>query len=138
MFQCNKRHLVRAYLDTIKKTLAAGRRYPFWENEGMVLKTESIPKHARLLWNFATFHKKVFNSLFIQGPLNIWTEHSNCQIHGRGDSKTLIALLIPNIFLIHFMKLFFYAYETWNLIFFMSLSRIQWTQSFAFSELYSN
>ena len=34
-----------------------------------------------------------------QGPLNIWTEHSNCQIHSRGDSKTLIALLIPNIFL---------------------------------------
>ena len=35
-----------------------------------------------------------------QGPLNIWTEHSNCQIHSRGDSKNLIALLIPNIFLI--------------------------------------
>ena len=49
-----------------------------------------------------------------QGPLNIWTEHSNCQIHSRGDSKTLIVLLIPNIFL------------------------IRWTESFAFSELYSN
>ena len=23
-----------------------------------------------------------------QGPLYIWTEHSNCQIHSRGDSKT--------------------------------------------------
>ena len=44
-----------------------------------------------------------------QGPLNIWTEHSNCQIHSRGDSKTLIALLLPNIFLGFFMKLFFYA-----------------------------
>ena len=33
-----------------------------------------------------------------QGPLNLWTEHSNCQIP---DLKTLIALLlIPNIFLI--------------------------------------
>ena len=36
----------------------------------------------------------------MQRPLNIWTENSNCQIHSRGDSKTLIALLIPNIFLI--------------------------------------
>ena len=42
------------------------------------------------------------SSSFEQGPLNIWTEHSNCQIHSRGDSKTLIALLIPNIFLIFF------------------------------------
>ena len=49
-----------------------------------------------------------------QGLLNIWTEHSNCQIHSRGDSKILIALLIPNIFLIFFMKLFFYAYKSWG------------------------
>ena len=42
-----------------------------------------------------------------QGPLNIWTEHSNCQIHNRGDSKTLIALLIPNIFLIFFFEIIF-------------------------------
>ena len=42
-----------------------------------------------------------------QGPLNIWTEHSNCQIHSRGDSKTVIALLIPNIFLISFYKSIF-------------------------------
>ena len=34
------------------------------------------------------------------GPLNIWTEHSNYQIHSRGYSKTLTAL--PNIFLILF------------------------------------
>ena len=39
----------------------------------------------------------------MQGPLLIWTEYSNCQIHIRGDSKTLIALLIPNIFLILFL-----------------------------------
>ena len=44
-----------------------------------------------------------------QRPLNIWTEHSNCRIHSRGDSKTLIAILILNIFMIFFMKLFFYA-----------------------------
>ena len=30
-----------------------------------------------------------------QGPLNIWTEHSNCQIHTIGDSKTLIAYWYP-------------------------------------------
>ena len=24
------------------------------------------------------------------GPLNIWIEHSNCQVHSMGDSKTLI------------------------------------------------
>ena len=41
-----------------------------------------------------------FLDTLIQGPLNIWTEHSNGQIHSRGDSKNLIALLIPNIFLI--------------------------------------
>ena len=34
-----------------------------------------------------------------QGPLNIRTEHSNCQIHSRGDSNTVIALVIPKIFL---------------------------------------
>ena len=39
-----------------------------------------------------------------QGPLNIWTEHSNCQIHRREDSKTL---LIPNIFLIFFDEIIF-------------------------------
>ena len=44
---------------------------------------------------------------FMQGPLKIWTEHSNCQIHSRGDSKTLIALLIPNIFLIFLGNYFF-------------------------------
>ena len=54
-------------------------------------------------------------SILAQGPLNIWTEHSNYQIHSMGDSKTLIALLIPNIFLIFFMKLFFYAYKSWGM-----------------------
>ena len=29
----------------------------------------------------------------VQGPLNIWTEHSNCQIHSREDSKIMITLL---------------------------------------------
>ena len=33
-----------------------------------------------------------------QGPLKIWTEHSNCQLQGRGDSKPPITLLIPNPF----------------------------------------
>jgi hypothetical protein len=33
-----------------------------------------------------------------QGPLKIWTEHSNFPLQGRGDSKTPIALLRPNIF----------------------------------------
>ena len=41
-----------------------------------------------------------------QGPLNIWKEHSNCQIHSRGDSKTLIALLD------FLMKSFFYSYKS--------------------------
>ena len=27
------------------------------------------------------------NSISIEGPLKIWTEHSNCQIHSRGYSK---------------------------------------------------
>ena len=63
--------------------------------------------------NFGTFRdQSCWQKHFVwrklkQGPLNIWTEHSNCQIHIRGDSKTLIASLIPKIFLIFFMKLFF-------------------------------
>ena len=49
----------------------------------------------------------LFSALLIkQGPLNIWTEHSNCQIHSRGDSKTPIASLIPNIFLIFYEIIF--------------------------------
>ena len=46
--------------------------------------------------------------LWIWISLNIWTEYM-------GDSKTLIALLITNIFLIFFMKLFFYADKSWGL-----------------------
>ena len=57
-------------------------------------------------------NKTVEKPYIRQGPLNKWKEHSNCQVHSRGDSKTLIALLIPNIFLIFFMKLFFYAYKS--------------------------
>ena len=53
-------------------------------------------------------------TILSQGPLNIWTEHSNCQIHSRGNLKTLIALLIPNIFLIYIIKVFFYAYKSWG------------------------
>ena len=41
-----------------------------------------------------------------------------------GDTKTLIALLIPNIFVIFLMKFFSYAYKSF------------WTQSFAFSDLW--
>jgi hypothetical protein len=33
-----------------------------------------------------------------QGSLKIWTEHSNFSLQGRGDTKTLIALLRHNIF----------------------------------------
>ena len=40
----------------------------------------------------------------VQEPLNIWTEHSNCQIHSRGDSKTHIALPVSNIFLNFFCE----------------------------------
>ena len=43
--------------------------------------------------------------ILIQGPLNIWTEHSNCQT-SRRDSKTLIALMIPNILLIFLWNYF--------------------------------
>ena len=52
--------------------------------------------------------------LLNQGPLKKWTEHSNYQIHSRGDSKNLIALLIPNIFWIFFIKVFIYAYKSWG------------------------
>ena len=48
---------------------------------------------------------------------DLWIYGQNTQIAkyiSRGDSKPLIALLIPNIFLIFFMKLFFYAYKSWG------------------------
>ena len=41
-----------------------------------------------------------------QGPLNTWTVHINCQIHSRGDSNDLIALLVINIFLIFLWNYF--------------------------------
>ena len=53
---------------------------------------------------------QIFLDQVIQGPLNIWTEHSNCQIHSRGDSKILIALLIPNIFLNSFYEIIFLCF----------------------------
>ena len=66
----------------------------------------------------------------------------NCQIHSRGDSKNLIALLIPNICLIftdEIILICILKLKKWpNLISFMSLWKIQWTQSFSFSELYTN
>ena len=65
--------------------------------------------------------------LWIWISLNIWTEYM-------GDSKTLIALLITNIFLIFFMKLFFYAFKSWGhgpiCPFLSSLkNKFQWTQN---------
>ena len=49
---------------------------------------------------------------------DLWIYEQNTQfakcIHSRGDSKTLIAVLIPNIFLL-FIKVFFYAYKSWEI-----------------------
>jgi hypothetical protein len=55
-----------------------------------------------------------FQSSLDQGPLNIWTEHSNYQIHSRGDSKTLIVYKYPIFSWFFFVKLFFYAYKSWG------------------------
>ena len=65
-------------------------------------------------YDLAKYQYMLSQKYVSQGPLIIWTGHSNCQIHSRGDSKTLIALLIPNNFLNFFMKLFFYAYKSWG------------------------
>ena len=46
-------------------------------------------------------------SYIIQGPLNIWTEHSNCQ-------KPLQLYWYPIFSWFFFMKLFFYAYKSWG------------------------
>ena len=46
----------------------------------------------------------------VQGRLNIWTEPSNCQI--LKNPCIFTNNIIPNIFLIFFMKLFFYAYKS--------------------------
>ena len=83
--------------------------------------TRYVCAHSMLIWSVRNFVKMAVSgnypsdiSSLNQGPLNIWTEHSNCQIHNRRDSKNLAALLIPNIFLNFFMKLFFYAYKNWG------------------------
>ena len=68
-----------------------------------VLKSRGYTRYLHFTWCLFSI---------MQGPLNIWTEHSNYQIHSRGDSKTIIALLIHSILLIFFMKLFFYAYKS--------------------------
>ena len=41
---------------------------------------------------------KKFENIWIldsitEGPLNIWTEHSNCQIHSRGTQKPFLDLV---------------------------------------------
>ena len=73
----------------------------------------------------------------IQGPLDIWTEHSNCQIHNRGDSKTLIALLIPNIFLWNYFSMHIKAEGMIQFDIFHVCRKFN-ELSFAFSDLYSN
>jgi hypothetical protein len=40
----------------------------------------------------------------MQGPLKIWTEHSNFPLQGWGDTKTPIALLRTNIFFLKHIK----------------------------------
>ena len=62
---------------------------------------------ARRRGSAELLHPWIQKRIWIQGPLNIWKEHSNCQILSRGDSKTLKALLIPNIFLIFFWLNYF-------------------------------
>ena len=37
------------------------------------------------------------NNEINQGPLKIWTEHSNFLLQGRGDTKTPIAILKKNV-----------------------------------------
>ena len=44
-----------------------------------------------------SFSRNLDHSL-VQGPLKIWTEHSNFPLQGRGDSKRPIVLLRSNIF----------------------------------------
>jgi hypothetical protein len=72
---------------------------------------------------------------------DLWIYGQNTQIvkYIVGGLKNPYSLLISNIFLNFLMKLFFYAYKSWGHDpIFMSLHKIQWTQSFAFSKLYSN
>ena len=88
---------------------------PRWSCKGQLISESNfgVFKSPKKLTKFLTdFCPSFIASEINHGPLNTWTEHSNCQIHSRGDSKTLIVSLIPHIFLILLMKLFFYAYKS--------------------------
>ena len=43
----------------------------------------------------------------VQGPLNIWTEHSNCQIHSRGGLKNPYSFTDTQYFLDLFYQIIF-------------------------------
>ena len=51
------------------------------------------------------YHQLCITFTLMQRPLNIWTKHSNGQIHCIVHG-TLVALLIPNVFLIFLEKYF--------------------------------
>ena len=78
----------------------------------------------------------------VQAPLNIWTEHSNCQIHSRGGLKNPYSFTDTQYFLDFFMKLFFCAYKSWGhdpIWFFSSFGRkrkLSELRALLFSELY--
>ena len=82
---------------------------PRWSCKGQLHSESNVGvfKSPKKLTKFLTdFCPSFIASEINQGPLNTWTEHSNCQIHSRGDSKTPIASLIPNIFLIFYEIIF--------------------------------
>ena len=58
----------------------------------------------------------------IQGPLNIWTEHSNFQLYIRGTQNPLYLYWYPIFSWSSYMKLVFYA-------FFMPLLYLSFTQT---------
>ena len=50
---------------------------------------------------------KAVSFALMQGPLNIWKEHSNCQIHSRGDSENPYSFTDTQYFLDFFYEIIF-------------------------------
>ena len=92
----NTMQCIENHQPVIWRDFSTHRPFLVWQQTRLIQNSKYLILHT--VWHPARYIR--------QGPLNIWTEHSNCQIHSRGDSKTPIASLIPNIFLIFYEIIF--------------------------------
>ena len=74
----------------------------------MMLRTATI----LIMWPNLEQKETFANKWIRQRPLNIWTEHSNCQIHRRG--KPLYLYWYSIFSWLFYGIIFFYAYKSWG------------------------